>query len=178
MFSPLVYFSYSHIQAYELFKLRYAGLQKRQSTGGFLDDLAKLSNYLPKLPAMLASGSTSGPGTPPVSRVAEMQSENAIIWPGAKRVKVRYGPYRIPPVSENNLESEFWKIQGMSNAVRFNAKRPCEGECTLLSVTADLEYADGSAANNSNGVCGVLQPQPLVYSANMFPGLVPPRCPS
>lgn len=143
-------------RSYEVFKQRYGNLQKRQekasSGGGILESLGKLTSILSKLPAIIATGSSSpGNNNPPVTRVAEMQSEPAVVWPSAKRVKVRYGPYRIPPVSEQNLESEFWKIQGMSNAIKIGAKRPCEGECTLLSVTADLEYADGSPANNSNG---------------------------
>jgi hypothetical protein len=37
--------------------------------------------------------------TAPVSTVPEVQDEQAKAWPGAKRRKVRYGPYRIPPIS-------------------------------------------------------------------------------
>jgi hypothetical protein len=35
----------------------------------------------------------------PKSTVAEIQTTEAKTWAGAKAVKVRYGPYRIPPTS-------------------------------------------------------------------------------
>lgn len=66
---------------------------------------------------------------------------------------MRYGPYRIPPTSEQNIESMILNVQGMSNTLKIGAKKPCDGECTMLSLFADLEYADGTAANNANGVC-------------------------
>jgi hypothetical protein len=40
----------------------------------------------------------------------------------------------------------------MSTALRMKAKKPCDSDCTVLSLSAALEYADGSAADISNGV--------------------------
>jgi hypothetical protein len=91
------------------------------------------------------------PKNAPKSLVAEIQSEPVKYWPEAKRVKVRYGPFRIPPTSEKNVQSEILNVQGMSTTFTPNAKKPCE-DCTLLTVEADLEYADGKPAANSNGV--------------------------
>lgn len=31
-------------------------------------------------------------------------------------------------------------------------QKPCVGDCILLGMQADLEYADGAQANNSNGM--------------------------
>jgi hypothetical protein len=69
-----------------------------------------------------------------------------------KRSKIRYGPYRIPPISEKNLESEFLNERGMGNTLKLGAVKPCDGECTLLSLSAGMEYADGTLAENANGV--------------------------
>jgi len=87
----------------------------------------------------------------PNSTVPEFQDSKPVIWPQAKRRKVRYGPYRIPPTSEKNLESELMNVQGMSNGFDVGMPRPCEGECTILDVSADLEYANGAPANLSSG---------------------------
>jgi hypothetical protein len=70
------------------------GLQKRQIGKGGLGGL----DFGALLGGMLGGGS-KGPSNAPESKVAETQEESAVSWPGAKRVKVRYGPYRIPPIS-------------------------------------------------------------------------------
>jgi hypothetical protein len=147
-------------RSYEFFQMQYAQqqlkLQKRQASfvSGITEMMDKLGLIASSLPGIIATGQTSGSTNLPKTTVPVMQMyPKAVEWPelGAKRVKVRYGPYRIPPVSEKNLESEFWKIQGMSQAVKFGATRPCQGDCTILYAATDLEYADGSPANNSNG---------------------------
>ena len=33
-----------------------------------------------------------------------------------------------------------------------NVEKPCAGDCVLLGMNADLEFADGTNANNSNGM--------------------------
>jgi hypothetical protein len=87
----------------------------------------------------------------PEATVPEVQTTNGEIWKEAKRTKVRYGPYRLPATSEVNWESKLLGVRGMADTLNIRAKKPCTGECTILSLFADLEYADGSAANNSNG---------------------------
>jgi hypothetical protein len=110
----------------------------------------QLDGAAPLIAGVLA-GLTPTPKNAPKSLVAEMQPEKAKYWPEAKRVKVRYGPFRIPPTSEKNFQSEMMNVQGMSTSFTPSAKKPCE-DCTLLTLEADLEYADGKPAANSNGV--------------------------
>jgi hypothetical protein len=43
-------------------------------------------------------------------------------------------------------------VKGMSNKYTFGVKKPCDGECIILSVEADLEHVDGSKATNADGV--------------------------
>jgi hypothetical protein len=40
----------------------------------------------------------------------------------------------------------------MTNTFKVGAKKPCSGQCTVLGLKADLEYADGKQANNDLGV--------------------------
>jgi hypothetical protein len=40
----------------------------------------------------------------------------------------------------------------MSNTMKLGAKKPCRGECLILTVSAALEYADGNLAPNADGV--------------------------
>lgn len=107
----------------------------------------------------------------PNSSVPETVDLPAKSWAGAKRTKVRYGPYRIPPTSENNMESQVLNVQGMSNTLKIGAKKPCDNECTLLSLIADLEYADGSAANNANGAW-----LHHIVLLNSGPNVIEPNC--
>jgi len=90
----------------------------------------------------------------PKSLVEAVQDEASKVgWgnPDVKRRKIRYGPYRIPPISEKNFESEFLHVQGMSNALNIGIKKPCDKACTILALQADLEYADGKPATNADG---------------------------
>lgn len=50
------------------------------------------------------------------------------------------------------MESVIMNVQGMAYALQTNAKKPCEGNCTMLSVQASLEFADGKPAENEKGV--------------------------
>ncbi|KAF2672991.1 hypothetical protein BT63DRAFT_436803 [Microthyrium microscopicum] len=109
----------------------------------------------------------------PKSTVPEITETKTDMWESqhSKRVKVRYGPYRIPPISEANFQSTYMNVQGMADAFMFSAKKPCSGDCMILRLDADLEYADGSAANNSNGA--------WLHHAVVFnsgPGVVEPTC--
>jgi hypothetical protein len=87
----------------------------------------------------------------PLAKVPDLQEGPSPLWPGARRKKIRYGPYRIPALSERNLESQLLNVQGLMNAISYPATRPCGDECVLLGLTADLEYDDGRAANITNG---------------------------
>jgi hypothetical protein len=40
----------------------------------------------------------------------------------------------------------------MTNTFKIGAKKPCEGECTVLGLQGDIEYADGKPASNAEGV--------------------------
>jgi hypothetical protein len=84
--------------------------------------------------------------------VPEMQEQKAVDYPQAKRVKIRYGPFRAPPSSEKTEASDLWNTPGLASAVVYNQKRPCEDRCSILTLYSDLEYADGSPANDTNGV--------------------------
>ncbi|KAF2396917.1 hypothetical protein EJ06DRAFT_178100 [Trichodelitschia bisporula] len=86
----------------------------------------------------------------PVSKKAEVQEEKSE-WPGAVKRKVRYGPIRLPPTSEPNLESMIMKVQGMGYGFKMNARKPCDDDCTILALQATLEFADGSPAENDKG---------------------------
>jgi hypothetical protein len=99
----------------------------------------------------LKSGATSS-NPPPKSLVPDVKDLPGKTWPNAKRRKIRSGPYRMPPTGEKNLEAEIMKVSGMSNTYDIGIKRPCDGQCTILSVIGDLEYADGSLGHNTNGV--------------------------
>lgn len=130
-------------------------LSKRQTTtppasgtdfSAMLDDVGGLLKSMG-----LQGGAFGAKSKPPPSTVPDIQDlgPSAARWQGSgaslKRSKVRYGPYRIPPTSEKNFESQILNVQGMSNTLEIGVKKPCEKECTLLSVVADMEYADGKA---------------------------------
>jgi hypothetical protein len=61
--------------------------------------------------------------------------------------------HHSPLLQEKNLESDILNVQGMATTLKVGAKKPCEGECTVLGLNADIEYADGIPASNSDGVC-------------------------
>jgi hypothetical protein len=61
---------------------------------------------------------------------------------GAKRVILRYGPYTVPPNSENN---------GMKEFNDQSAERPCT-DCYITKLQAGLEYPNGTIANSNTGM--------------------------
>jgi hypothetical protein len=122
------------------------------------DLLGKFASWLtalPRFPEVLKYGSLA-PGKqrnePPKSLVSDFQEQKAVDYPHAKRVKIRYGPFRAPPRSEKSEASDLWNTPGLASAVVYNQKRPCEGQCAILTLYSDLEYADGSLANDTTGV--------------------------
>jgi hypothetical protein len=50
------------------------------------------------------------------------------------------------------MESIYLNQPGMGNTFKWNAKKPCEKDCAILNLDTTLEYADGTAAENANGV--------------------------
>jgi hypothetical protein len=67
---------------------------------------------------------------------------------GAKTVKVRYGPYKVPNMKSKNLlgeEGSLWNFGDVGVA------KPCE-KCTIVGLNAGLEYADGQNANIDTGM--------------------------
>ncbi|KAF2402989.1 hypothetical protein EJ06DRAFT_554535 [Trichodelitschia bisporula] len=68
--------------------------------------------------------------------------------PGAKRVKMRYGPYSVPNIRARSVTGE----QGsLWNYPDLTPEKPCK-ECTVLRVVAGLEYPNGTNANFDTGV--------------------------
>jgi hypothetical protein len=70
--------------------------------------------------------------------------------PGSKRTKIRYGKYSLPKVSAQTISSLLTGEQGTINTVTMGMKKPCT-ECSLITMQAGLEYANGSLAEPSNG---------------------------
>jgi hypothetical protein len=69
--------------------------------------------------------------TAPASTVAEVQDQEPKDWPGAKRRKVRYGPYRIPPISVSRQYTSYDRsltiIVGEKYRIR-NSEHPGNGQ--------------------------------------------------
>jgi hypothetical protein len=71
--------------------------------------------------------------------------------PGSKRTKIRYGKYSLPKVSASTLSSLLTGEQGTINTMTLGMKKPCAGDCSLITMQAGLEYANGSLAEPTNG---------------------------
>jgi hypothetical protein len=83
----------------------------------------------------------------PKSLVPEVQTEAPKVFKDTIRKKIRHGPYRLPPTSEDNWQKREMKLAGMADNYHYNITKPCK-ECIIASLTADLEYADGSRVPN------------------------------
>jgi hypothetical protein len=71
--------------------------------------------------------------------------------PNSKRVKIRYGKYSLPKVSATTISSLLTGEQGTINTITTGMKKPCADECSLVTMQAGLEYANGSLAEPTNG---------------------------
>jgi hypothetical protein len=60
----------------------------------------------------------------------------------AKRILLRYGPYKVPSSYENN---------GMKEFNEQSATRPCF-DCFITKIQAGLEYPNGTIANSNTGM--------------------------
>jgi hypothetical protein len=72
---------------------------------------------------------------------------------GAKTVKMRYGPYKVPNMKVTNILGEEGALWNYADPV---AAKPCDesmgGECTIIGMNAGLEYPDGRNANIDSGL--------------------------
>jgi hypothetical protein len=77
-----------------------------------------------------------------------MKSDFAV--PGAKKVKIRSGPYRVPNMGIKSLSGHSGMLEGyLERAV----EKPCSaGECSILRLLGGLEYANGTNANINTGM--------------------------
>lgn len=69
---------------------------------------------------------------------------------GAKRVKIRSGPYKVPNMSKRSAMTGHAGM--LENYPDSKIEKPCAGECTILRQQAGLEYANGSNANIDTGM--------------------------
>jgi hypothetical protein len=67
---------------------------------------------------------------------------------GAKTIKMRYGPYKVPNMKSKNLLNEGGSLWNFGDT---EVPKPCD-MCTILGMNAGLEYADGSNANIDTGM--------------------------
>jgi hypothetical protein len=86
------------------------------------------------------------PGAAP--RRVDMKSPHKT--PGAKRVKIRSGPYKIPDMTV--VGSPYGDKGTIFNLPDTNIERPCQGECTVLTQQAGLEFPNGTNANIDSGL--------------------------
>jgi hypothetical protein len=133
---------------------RHAGrIVKRQNKGGFMAALSSSPELIKSLPTMLKQGTTAPiTGPEPKSLVPEVQVTPSPLWPGAKRVKVRYGPHRLPGTGEKNWNNIMLSHPGIATSLKFGVKKPCDEECMVLHIESGLEYADGTEATMESGV--------------------------
>lgn len=105
--------------------------------------LGALQNTLSSLGKTLPKATVPDVQTSPSERFRDV---------GALRKKIRYGPYRIPPTSEKNVEYQMLQATGMTNTLKIGATKPCGKDCMLLGMKASLEYEDGKhVPNNVSG---------------------------
>jgi hypothetical protein len=67
----------------------------------------------------------------------------AVGIPGAKSVKIRYGPYTVPAPAVAGGEGMVW------NSPSPSIDKPCS-KCMIVGMNAGLEFADGSDANTDS----------------------------
>jgi hypothetical protein len=129
---------------------------KRQNKGSFMDALNSSPDLVKSLPTMLKQGTTAPiTGVAPKSLVPEVQTIPSPLWPGAKRIKVRYGPYRLPGTGEKNWNNVILNHPGIATSLKFNIKKPCDDDCMVLHIESGLEYADGKEATMESGVSAI-----------------------
>jgi hypothetical protein len=138
---------------------KYGGrVVKRQNTlATILDAINNALKTSPELvkslPTVWKQGTTAPiTGVAPKSLVPEVQIVPSPLWPGAKRIKVRYGPHRLPGTGEKNWNNVVLNHPGIATSLKFNVKKPCEEDCMVLHIESGLEYDDGKEATMESGV--------------------------
>jgi hypothetical protein len=105
-----------------------------------------LSNILEANVYSIGAGKIPDPPGAAAKRVT-LTSKSAI--PGVRRVKLRYGPYKVPHA---NRSASITGEKGMLwNYPDTSVPKPCT-ECTIVSQVAGLEYPDGTNANIDTGM--------------------------
>jgi hypothetical protein len=64
-------------------------------------------------------------------------------------VKIRYGPYKILPMTRSNGLGEFGSLW---NYPEEDVEKPCMAGCVIIGMNGGLEYPDGSNANVDTGM--------------------------
>lgn len=82
-----------------------------------------------------------------IPRRQELKSGTNI--PGAKAIKIRYGPYRVPSAKVMMHNQRYGMLE---NYPELDFDKPCSGDCTIIGMRQSLEYADGTQANVDNGL--------------------------
>jgi hypothetical protein len=70
--------------------------------------------------------------------------------PGAKKIKIRTGPYLVPGMNRQNPYSKHWGM--LETYYDTDVNKPCAGDCNILRQIAGLEYANGTNANIDSGL--------------------------
>ncbi|TID14430.1 DNA repair and recombination protein [Venturia nashicola] len=82
-----------------------------------------------------------------IPRRQELKSETNV--PGAKAVKIRYGPYKVPSAKVMMHNQRYGMLE---NYPELDFEKPCTGDCTIIGMRQGLEYPDGRDANVDNGL--------------------------
>lgn len=109
---------------------------------------------LPDYTLSLAKGYGKVADPPEAANIPRRQDlQSKIDVPGAKAVKMRYGPYKVKGVKTMGKANPKGDIHGMlENWPDTDFPRPCEGDCTIIGMRAGLEYPDGKDANVDTGL--------------------------
>jgi hypothetical protein len=69
--------------------------------------------------------------------------------PGVRRVKLRYGPYRVPNMNKSSITGEMGMLWNYPDV---KIEKPCSTTCVIIRQWAGLEFPDGRNANIDNGM--------------------------
>ncbi|QDS72079.1 hypothetical protein FKW77_003155 [Venturia effusa] len=68
--------------------------------------------------------------------------------PGAKRIKMRHGPYSVPNMNKKGITGEAGSLWNYPDT---DIEKPCT-QCTIVAQQAGLEFPDGKNANIDSGL--------------------------
>jgi hypothetical protein len=113
---------------------------------------------------------TSSVNIPP--KAQQEKPRYSEVYPGSKRTKIRYGPYKIPDNTHKDFVYLLEGEKGVLTTAAFKMQKPCT-ECMLISMTAGLEYPNGQDASIDSGAW-----MHHVMMMNGHKGLKDPTCPA